>query len=136
MTTRKKNSRTKKRKMAEKAGFRSGFEYDICKKLQRDGIKYEYETLKINWTKPETTHSYTPDVILPSGIIVEIKGRWDLANRKQMLYIIEQHPDLDIRMVFQNAKSKLRKGGKMSYGQWCDQKGIKWAEKEIPSSWY
>lgn len=134
--TRKKNQRSRKRKLAEKAGFRSGFEYDVVKQLQRDGVNFQYETMKIEWVKPATNHSYTPDIILPSGIIVECKGRWDLADRKKMLCIIDQHPDLDIRMLFQSSRTKLRKGGKVTYGQWCDQKGIKWAEKVIPTEWY
>lgn len=122
--------------MAEQAGFRSGFEYDVAKQLQRDGVNFEYETMKLKWVKPATEHTYTPDIILPSGIIVEIKGRFELSERKKMLAIIEQHPDKDIRMVLQNSKTKLRKGGVMNYGQWLDKKGIKWAEKQIPKDWY
>jgi hypothetical protein len=136
MTTRKKNSKTRKRKLAEKAGLRSGLEHDVIKDLQRNGVRYEYETVKIKWVKPATNHIYTPDIVLPSGIIVEIKGRWDLADRKKMVAVIEQHPHLDIRMCFQRANSKLRKGGKMTYGQWATQKGIVWCESKIPKEWY
>jgi hypothetical protein len=53
-----------------------------------------------------------------------------------MVAVIEQHPHLDIRMCFQRANSKLRKGGKMTYGQWATQKGIVWCESKIPKEWY
>ncbi len=134
--SRRKNSRTRKRKLAEKAGFRSGLEHEVVKALQRDGVSFEYETIKLSYIKPETHHTYTPDIILPSGIIVEVKGRWDLAERKKMLLVIDQNPELDIRMCFQRANTKLRKGGKMTYGEWCDRKKIKWCERRIPPEWY
>ena len=134
--TRKKNQRSRKRKIAEKHGYRSGFEYDVARELERQGVLFEYETMKIAWVKPETHHTYTPDIILPSGIIVECKGRFDLADRQKMALVIEQHPELDIRICLQRANTKLRKGGKMTYGDWLDRKGIKWCEKVIPKEWY
>ena len=43
--------------------------------------------------------------------------------------------ELDIRIVFQSAKTKIRKGSKTTYGMFCDKHGIMWAEKQIPESW-
>ena len=53
-----------------------------------------------------------------------------------MLYLKEQHPELDFRMVFQNANQKIKKGSKTSYADYCDKHGIKWANKLIPDEWY
>jgi hypothetical protein len=51
------------------------------------------------------------------------------------LLIKEQHPNLDIRFLFQNANNKIRKGSKTTYAQWCEKNDIKWCEKIIPDTW-
>jgi hypothetical protein len=51
------------------------------------------------------------------------------------LLIKEQHPDLDIRLLFQNAYNKIRKGSKTTYAMWCEKKGILYAHKQIPKQW-
>jgi hypothetical protein len=51
------------------------------------------------------------------------------------LSIKRQHPNLDIRFVFTNSKSKLRKGAKSSYGQWCDKYGFIYYDRIIPEDW-
>ena len=84
---------------------------------------------------PASNHSYTPDIILPNGIILEVKGRLVKADRDKHLLIKEQHPNLDIRFVFQCANNKIRKGSKTTYAQWCEKNDIKWCEKIVPDSW-
>jgi hypothetical protein len=84
---------------------------------------------------PATKHKYTPDFKLSNGIYIETKGRFLLDDRKKHLYIKEQYPDLDIRFVFQNPKTKLYKGSKTTYANWCDKHGFKWAAKTIPLDW-
>ena len=61
--------------------------------------------------------------------------RWVLEDRKKHLLIKKQKPELDIRMVFQSANTKIRKGSKTTYGMFCDKHDIPWAEKVIPESW-
>ena len=104
--------------------------------LTEDKIKYGYETMQITYVVPEVSRSYTPDFILPNNVIIEAKGRWTIEDRKKHLLIKKQHPTLDIRIVFQNANTKIRKGSKTTYGNFCDKHGIIWANKEIPKSWY
>lgn len=79
--------------------------------------------------------TYTPDFVLANGIIVETKGRFITSDRQKHLMIKEQHPDLDIRFVFSNPNSKLYKGSKTTYADWCDKHGFKWAKEEIPLEW-
>ena len=128
-------SKSKVRKNAIKHGYRSGFEHKVADQLSESKIKFEYETTTINYIKPETKHTYTIDFTLPNGILVETKGRWVIEDRKKHLLIKNQHTELDIRIVFQNAKTKIRKGSKTTYGDYCDKHGIVWAEKNIPESW-
>jgi len=128
-------SKSKLRANAIKHGYRSGFEHKVSDQLKENKIKFEYETTVIDYIKPETSHTYTIDFTLPNGILVETKGRWVLEDRKKHLLIKKQHPELDIRMVFQSSKTKIRKGSKTTYAMYCDKHDIPWAEKVIPESW-
>ena len=129
-------SKSKLRANAIKHGYRSGFEHKVSDQLKESKIKFEYETTVIDYIKPETNHTYTIDFTLPNGILVETKGRWVLEDRKKHLLIKKQHPELDIRLVFQNSKGKIRKGSKTTYADFCDKNEIIWADKTIPTSWY
>jgi hypothetical protein len=130
-------SRSKTRRDALKSGYRSGFEVKIADQLTEQKIdpKKVYETTKINYIVPERQSTYTVDFTLPNGILIETKGRWTTEDRKKHLLIKKQHPDLDIRIIFQSAKTKIRKGSKTTYGDFCDKHGITWSEKEIPEEW-
>lgn len=118
-----------------KYGFRSGLEEKVAEFLASKGVGFSYETMKIPYVKPETKHVYSPDFILDNGIIIETKGRWLLDDRKKHLLIRKQHPHLDIRILFQNANAKIRKGSKTSYADFCDKHGIPYAHREIPVAW-
>ena len=127
--------KSKARANAIKHGYRSGFEHKVSEKLTECKVKFGYETTQIKYIKPETHHKYTVDFTLPNGILVETKGRWVLEDRKKHLLIKEQHPELDIRIVFQNPRGKIRKGSKTTYADFCDKHEIPLAEKEIPQEW-
>ena len=126
---------SKARAAAIKHGYRSGFEHKVADQLKENKTKFEYETTVIEYIKPETQHKYTVDFTLPNGILIETKGRWVLEDRKKHMLIRQQHPELDIRIVFQNPRGKIRKGSKTTYADYCEKHGIKWAEKEIPTDW-
>ena len=117
-----------------KHGYRSGLEDKVSKQLKESGVSFEYETLKIQYEVNETRR-YTPDFILPSGIIIETKGRFVAADRKKHLLIKQQHSELDIRFVFSNSRAKLSKGAKSTYAEWCEKHGFLYADKEIPEEW-
>ncbi len=130
-----KRRKSNKRAIAKKHGFRSGLEEDVDRALKSRGVSGEYEQHKISYTKPATNHTYTPDFKLPNGIFIETKGRFVLADRKKHILIKQQHPDLDIRFVFQNANNKIRKGSKTTYADWCVKNNFTYSNKEIPNSW-
>ena len=121
-------------RQAIKHGYRSGLEERVSKELEEAGVKYEYETQKIKY-RVEEDRTYTPDFILPNGIIGETKGRFTTADRKKHLLIQKQYPKHDIRFVFQNSRAKLYKGAKTTYAQWCDKHGFLYADKSIPEEW-
>jgi len=125
---------SKIRQQAIKNGYRSGLEDVISKDLKDRGVDFGYETVKINWKLVENK-TYTPDFILPNGIIIESKGRFVPDDRKKHLKVREQNPDLDIRFVFSNSRNKIRKGSKTTYAMWCEKNNFLYADKRIPDEW-
>lgn len=115
--------------------YRSKFEQKVAANLRERKIKFDYETEKLPFTQPASKHIYTPDFILPNGIIVEVKGKFDNASRKKMAIVCKEYEGKkDIRMLFMRDQP-LQKGAKQTYGEWCDSKGIKWAVGEVPDDW-
>lgn len=126
--------------MATKRGvptgrYRSGLESKIADALEAKGVKYSYEEFKVPYIIPASKHHYTPDFILPNGIIVEGKGLFDSDDRAKHLLIREQFPELEIRFVFSSVNTKLYSGSKTTVAAWCDRNGFKFAAKLIPVSW-
>ena len=117
----------------KRSDFKSGLEYNIAKQLDNLGIAVEYETTKIKYQKKVST--YTPDFVIPNGVIIEGKGRFKSEDRSKHLLIKEQHPELDIRFVFSNSNSKLNKNSKTTYASWCEKHGFLYSDKVIPKSW-
>ena len=124
----------KARRMAIKHGYRSGLEHNISIYLDTHKIKYDYECIKIEW-EDLAYRTYTPDFVLDNGIIIETKGRFMAADRRKHIAIKKQHPKLDIRFVFTNSKSKLSKGAKSSYADWCIKHGFRYYDRIIPEDW-
>lgn len=122
-------TKTKKKK---KIKYRSKAEARAAESLKQRKIKAAYEPISIPYI---LECSYTPDWRLPSGIFVEFKGRLDAYTMRKHKAIRKQHPDIDIRFVFQNANKKIRKGSKTTYGDWATKNGFMWAEGDIPNEW-
>jgi hypothetical protein len=80
--------------------------------------------------------NYTPDFYLTKyGFYIETKGYLTSLDRTKHKLIKDQHPDIDIRFIFQNARNLLRKHSKTTYGAWCDKYGFMYAEKRMPEEW-
>tara|TARA_Y100001951_G_scaffold58327_1_gene46342 strand:+ start:156 stop:608 length:453 start_codon:yes stop_codon:yes gene_type:complete len=122
------------RRDAIKHGYRSGLELKISMALDTIRYKYDYESIKIEW-EDLAYRTYTPDFILKNGIIIETKGRFLTLDRRKHLAIKKQHPNLDIRFVFENSKRKLRKGAKSTYAEWCIKYGFRYYDRIIPEDW-
>ena len=117
----------------KKKTFRSKLEESVAKVLDQVGAKYEYENQQVAYT---IQHHYNPDFILPNGIYLETKGFWDAADRRKILAVVRDNPDIDLRMVFQAPFNKISKKSKTTYAQWCEKHGIKWAAVHaIPIDW-
>ena len=123
------------KQVAMKYGFRSGLEERIAEQLDSLGVEYTYETVKLKYIKPASSHVYTPDFQLPNGIIVETKGRFLAPDRQKHLLVKKHNPELDIRFVFSNSNARISKTSKTTYAMWCRKNGYLFADKTIPEEW-
>ena len=114
--------------------YRSRFEMDFATFLEMNNVNYDYESQKIKYTPK--TKTYTPDFhLLDYNILIETKGQFVTSDRTKHLLIREQHPDIDIRFVFQDARKKLYKGSKTTYADWCNKYSFVFADKHLPIQW-
>jgi len=86
-------------------------------------------------------HTYTPDFFVKtkSGktVIIEVKGEFNASDREKIRIMKKVYFDkgLDFRMIFDRSKSKFSKTNSKTYGEFCDQYKILYADKEIPNEW-
>ena len=112
----------------------------MARQLKLAGRDFGYETVKIDYLKPAKTAKYNPDFVLikkdGSPMYIESKGRFLTQDRQKHLLLRDQHPDLDIRFVFQRADTKISKTSKTTYAKWAADKGFRWSDKgRVPKEW-
>lgn len=130
--------------------YRSGFEKTIAQQLQHYGISFEYETEQLEYFKKQSSthcntcgssdvwkrHWYSPDFIIKgkTKFYVEVKGRFTSRDRTKMRAVKHAHPDLDIRLLFQ--ENQIIKGKKAErYSDWAERNGFKYAVGKYPEEW-
>ncbi|WP_368508126.1 hypothetical protein [Bradyrhizobium lupini] len=135
--------------------FRSGLEKKVAEQLEKAGVAYAHEAKWVRYIVPEREAKYLPDFCFDTEkevcpIIIEAKGRFgggnprfkqsnsgDSAKERQKLILLkEQHPELDIRLVFERASSPIYPKSPTSQGKWATDHGFKWSDKGIvPQEW-
>jgi hypothetical protein len=100
--------------------FRSGLEKKVAEQLEAEGVAYGHESQWIRYTVPAREAKYLPDFSFKDcPIIIEAKGRFGGGNprfkqpatdgakeRQKLILLKEQHPELEIRIVFQRASRR------------------------------
>lgn len=116
--------------------YRSKLEERVADQLTRSGLEYSYESLKIPYVIPARNAKYTPDFIV-GDVVIEAKGRFrTAADRQKLILVKQQHPELDLRLVFQNANLPIYKGSNTTYRQWAESNGFLYSDKgTIPQEW-
>ena len=113
--------------------FRSKLEEDVASLLEGLGISYEYEAEKLSYV---IEHRYTPDFKLPNYKYLEVKGYWDAEDRRKILAVKKDNPEIDLRMVFQSPYNTISKKSKTTYAKWCEKHDIPWTSyHDIPLDW-
>jgi hypothetical protein len=112
--------------------MRSGFEEDVRRLLKSKKIKFEYETVSIPYT---VSAVYKPDFII-GKIHIETKGWLRPSDRKKLLLVKKQNPDLDIRLWFMQ-DNFLNKNKKTKYSEWADKNGFPYhVGLGFPKHWF
>ena len=112
--------------------YRSGFEGRVAAWLEKADIPFNYEARKVNYT---LVSSYTPDLFLNNGVVLELKGFWKPSDRRKIKAVCEQHPEMDLRMVFMR-NNTLTSKSKTTYLDWCEKHNIPACVfPHIPDDW-
>lgn len=118
---------------------RGKFEPKVLSDLDNRSKLYVYEPFALNYT---LEGKYKPDLVLSSGVIVELKGKFTPEDRRKMIAVKQAHPDKDIRIVFQKLKATVvgatrrKDGTKLTCEQWARSSGFLYAEGTVPESWF
>lgn len=106
---------------------RSKFETRIYKYLKKKRVNFKYESRKIPYV---LACHYNPDwdIETPNGwILVETKGYFKAADKRKLIAVKKQHPELDLRILFYRYNK--------DYERWCIKNGFRFAFAEIPDEW-
>ena len=103
-----------------KKAFRSGLEKDLAAKL--DG-QYEFEPYGLHYT---THRKYLPDFVHKAkAVLIECKGFFRVGDTQKYTAIRDSMPEWELIFVLSNPSKKVRKGGKITMGEWCEKEGFK-----------
>jgi len=112
--------------------MRSGLEERVSKYFDKHNVTYLYEASKFPYV---IESKYTPDFFLQNNVVIECKGFFKPSDRRKTLAIKAQHPDLDLRFIFQR-NNTISKNSSTTYGDWCTKHGIPYCiYPDIPEDW-
>jgi hypothetical protein len=119
--------------------YRNRLERSVGEQLSAAGIPFDYEREWIPYDVPARTAKYLPDFWpRDTRIIIETKGwfgRQGAKERQKLVLLKEQHPELDIRLVFSDANKRIYPRSPTTYAKWADDHGFKWATGSVPQAW-
>ena len=113
------------------------FEERVIDDLNVRDVPYMYEPEKLAYY---VERHYVPDLKVGT-MYVELKGYFRQDAQRKMKAVKAQHPELDIRFVFQNANAtiqgakKRKDGSKMTCAEWAERNGFVYSEGTIPEEW-
>jgi len=102
--------------------YRNKFESAVGEQLkgwQYEPCKYPY-IIKAN---------YIPDFVKGS-MLVECKGFFRNGDTRKYISIRDSLPQNELVFVLTNPNKKVRKGSKITMGEWCDKEGFRWFTME------
>ena len=113
-------------------------ELAISEQLKKAKVEFTFEPHSFVYKIHAT---YTPDFVVKGKdgpIYIEVKGYHAgmAAWCSKIKSFVEQHPKIDYRIVFLDAKKKFNKRYKSNMGDWATRVGITWADGGIiPNEW-
>ena len=114
------------------------FEQKVMSNLTAKGVEFEFEPHSLTYS---VTRDYIPDLLI-GEMYIEIKGYFRQDAQRKMRAVKKQHPEKDIRFLFQRADAtiqgakKRKDGTKMTCREWAERYGFQYAQgEEIPEQW-
>lgn len=101
---------------------RSGLETKFEELLRKHGVKADYEAQRFEYTK---LHHYTPDWRIHDTLFIETKGFFSPGDRGDLRAFREQHPNIEIFLVFGRGSNKLNRNSKTTYRDWAVKHGFR-----------
>lgn len=126
------------RKRVPGTEFRSKFEASISKYLLSKGVQFTFERLTLPFVQPSKKRKYKPDFkIEETSVVIEAKGYLTARDREKLLLVREQHPNVNLVLLFMDSRKRLNKRSPTSYADWCTKHGIPFADfrSGIPDNW-
>lgn len=108
----------------QKGPYKSGLEKKFAELCFKHGVKAKYEAKTFEFTK--IAH-YKPDWEINPNLYVETKGYFSPSNRGNLLSFREQHPNVEIFLVFSEPNNRLSSKSKTTYGEWATRHNFGWA---------
>lgn len=112
-------------------GYGKKFESKVLEELRENKVSFTFEGLKLSYTVVAT---YKPDIVLPNGVIIEVKTFLPYDEQRKLRAVKESNPDLDIRLLFEKPDKKLP-NSTLTHGEWATKYGFKWTEGRVPAEW-
>lgn len=137
----------KKKPPLQKIGKRvvkNAFEYKTYQRLCElfTSNKVEYEPERFDYTTKQT---YLPDFRVATSdghiIWIETKGNgraFDHAVRTKMINVRDQHPEIDLRIIFYSDGKigpKRKDGSFLKQSDWAKKNNFKFAIRDFPMEW-
>ena len=104
----------------KKSKFRSGLESALYDQLNKE---WKYEPYRLPYI---ISKKYLPDFVHEGKqVLIEAKGYFRVGDTQKYTAIRDSMPDWELIFVLSDPNKKVRKGSKMTMGQWCDKEGFK-----------
>jgi Autographiviridae endonuclease I len=111
----------------KKKKVRNSFEDLIRLQLKRARVRFKYEEETVPYI---LARNYCPDFVLEfpeKKVYIETKGFFRREDKSKMKAVKQQHPEMDIRLVFYSMnRANIR---------WADKHGFPWAIGQVPKEW-
>ena len=127
-----------KRHNGKRTDYRSNLERRVATQLDAAGIPYTYEKDTLPYIRNGKLSRYTPDFKVCGGVLIEAKGYFvgQHRDRHKMILVQAQHPERDIRFVFEREDMPIFKDSTFTYADWADLNGFLWSGGgQIPEDW-
>jgi len=108
-----------RKKTIKNSRYRSSLEAKFAS--NNSGKGYQYEPFSLPYVMKR---NYKPDFVI-DDVLIECKGFFRPGDTLKYKSIRDSLPDYELVFVLSDPNKKVRKGSKLTMGQWCVKEGFK-----------